>query len=104
MLHHRRRLVDARTVLVAATPAIGGVFTNAGHGVAYIEIASMVGAAKAGTAPGLENTTVSAMAFLTPLLIPLAGVVAAGVAARRHRLGGTPGPAALKAARATGTA
>ncbi|MFD4639756.1 MFS transporter [Lentzea sp. NPDC058436] len=64
-------LVDAPTVLVAATLAIGGVFANAWHGVAYTEIASMAGAAKAGTALGLENTTVFAMGFLTPLLIPL---------------------------------
>ncbi|WP_410674174.1 MFS transporter [Amycolatopsis sp. cmx-4-68] len=64
-------LVDAPTVLVAAALAIGGIFANAWHGVAYTEIASMAGHAKAGTALGLENTTVFSMGFLTPLLIPL---------------------------------
>ncbi|MEA5360335.1 MFS transporter [Amycolatopsis sp., V23-08] len=64
-------LVDAPTVLVAAVLAIGGIFANAWHGVAYTEIASMAGHAKAGTALGLENTTVFSMGFITPLLIPL---------------------------------
>lgn len=64
-------LVQAPTLLVAAVLAVGGVLANAWHGVAYTEIASMAGAARAGTALGLENTTVFATGFLTPLLIPI---------------------------------
>jgi hypothetical protein len=44
---------------------------NAWHGVAYTEIASMAGARLPGTALGLENTTVFAAGFLTPVLIPI---------------------------------
>jgi sugar phosphate permease len=64
-------LTSAPTVLLAVTLALGGLFANAWHGVAYTEIASMSGASRAGTALGLENTTVFAMGFLTPLFIPL---------------------------------
>lgn len=64
-------LVHAPVAFVAVTLAVGGIFGNAWHGVAYTEIASMAGAARAGTALGLENTTVFGMGFLTPLLIPL---------------------------------
>lgn len=53
-------------LLVAA-----GVFGSAWHGVAYTEIAVMAGAARVGTALGIENTAVFAAAFATPALIPL---------------------------------
>jgi sugar phosphate permease len=64
-------LVSAPIGVVASTLALGGLFANAWHGVAYTEIASMAGASRAGTALGLENTTVFAMGFLTPLLVPI---------------------------------
>lgn len=59
------------TWLVAIALALGGLCANAWHGVAYTEIAGMAGISRAGTALGLENTTVFAMGFLTPLLIPI---------------------------------
>jgi len=71
MLAAAAAFTSAPTVLVAIVLALGGVFANAWHGVAYTEIASMAGANRAGTALGLENTTVFATGFLTPLLIPL---------------------------------
>lgn len=64
-------LVHAPTVLVAAALAVGGLLANAWHGVAYTEIATMAGTERAGTALGLENTTVFAAAFLTPVLLPV---------------------------------
>jgi sugar phosphate permease len=64
-------LNSAPTAVVAATLALGGLLANAWHGVAYTEIAYMAGAERAGTALGLENTTVFGAAFLTPLIIPL---------------------------------
>ena len=63
-------LNGAPTLVVATALAIGGLLANAWHGVAYTEIAYMAGAERAGTALGLENTTVFGAAFLTPLLIP----------------------------------
>jgi sugar phosphate permease len=57
--------------LVAGALALGGVCANAWHGVAYTEVAVMAGVSRAGTALGLENTTVFATGFLTPLLIPI---------------------------------
>lgn len=71
MLIAAAALSDAPTLVIAAILALGGIFGNAWHGVAYTEIASMAGASRAGTALGLENTTVFAMGFLTPLLLPL---------------------------------
>ena len=60
----------APTLYVAAALAVGGLLANAWHGVAYTEIASMAGAERAGTALGLENTTVFAAAFIAPVMIP----------------------------------
>ncbi len=60
----------APTGIVAGALALGGLLANAWHGVAYTEIASMAGAERAGTALGLENTTVFGAAFLTPVIIP----------------------------------
>ncbi|MBN3787996.1 MFS transporter [Burkholderia sp. Ac-20353] len=59
------------TVIVLALICISGLFANAWHGVAYTEIAVMAGAGRAGTAIGMEGTTVFFSAFLTPLLIPV---------------------------------
>jgi MFS family permease len=64
-------LVHAPTIVVAIALVVGGLLASAWHGVAYTEIASMAGADRAGTALGLENTTVFAAAFLTPVLIPV---------------------------------
>ncbi|WP_326639209.1 MFS transporter [Nonomuraea fuscirosea] len=64
-------LTDAPTPLTVAALALGGLLANAWHGVAYTEIAAMSGAGRAGTALGLIGTTLFAMAFLTPLLIPV---------------------------------
>lgn len=61
----------APTPVIAVALAIGGLLASAWHGVAYTEIAHMAGADRAGTALGLENTTVFAAAFATPLLISL---------------------------------
>lgn len=60
---------------VLAALVVSGILANAWHGVAYTEIAQMAGASRAGTALGLENTTVFAAGFLAPLMVPLlAGV------------------------------
>ena len=64
-------LVHQPTWIVAGMLALGGLCANAWHGVAYTEIAAMAGVSRAGTALGLENTTVFATGFLTPLLIPI---------------------------------
>jgi len=64
-------LVQASSPIAVGTLVLGGILANAWHGVAYTEIASMAGAARAGTALGLENTTVFAMGFLIPLFVPL---------------------------------
>ncbi|WP_449064572.1 MFS transporter [Planomonospora algeriensis] len=63
-------LTHAPTPLTVTALALGGLLANAWHGVAYTEIAAMAGADRAGTALGLEGTTIFAAAFLTPLLIP----------------------------------
>jgi len=82
-----------------------GVCVSAWHGVAYAELVTLSGAARAGTALGMANTSVFVVCFLTPLAIPhllshanwaavwCAGAVCATVARRaftRHA-----GPAAL---------
>lgn len=64
-------LTHQPTWLVAGMLALGGLCANAWHGVAYTEIAAMAGVSRAGTALGLENTTVFATGFITPLLIPI---------------------------------
>ncbi|WP_432721119.1 MFS transporter [Jeongeupia wiesaeckerbachi] len=62
---------QAPTLLVLALVSVSGILANAWHGVAYTEIAAMAGAGRAGTAIGMEGTTVFSSAFFTPLLIPL---------------------------------
>lgn len=56
----------ALVVLLAAS----GVCVSAWHGVAYTELATLAGAARAGTALGMANTSVFLVCFLTPLSIP----------------------------------
>ncbi|MGJ7490808.1 MFS transporter [Variovorax sp. ZT4R33] len=50
--------------------ALSGACVSAWHGVAYTELASLAGAARAGTALGMANTSVFVVCFVTPLSIP----------------------------------
>lgn len=50
--------------------ALTGTCVSAWHGVAYTELASLAGAARAGTALGMANTSVFVVCFVTPLSIP----------------------------------
>ena len=56
----------ALIVLLAAS----GVCVSAWHGVAYTELATLAGAARAGTALGMANTSVFLVCFITPFSIP----------------------------------
>ena len=56
----------ALVVLVGA----GGICVSAWHGVAYTELATLAGAARAGTALGMANTSVFLVCFVTPFSIP----------------------------------
>jgi len=58
--------VFATAVLLTAA----GVCASAWHGVAYTELATQAGAARAGTALGMANSCVYLGLFLTPLAIP----------------------------------
>lgn len=67
----------ALATAAAAPPALlvlllvgAGSAVSAWHGVAYTELATMAGAASAGTALGMANTMVYVGMFLIPLLIP----------------------------------
>ena len=62
--------------LLAAMLVFAGVCVSAWHGVAYTELATLAGTARAGTALGMTNTAVYAGFFVTPLVIP--HVLAAG--------------------------
>lgn len=64
-------LTHAPTPLTVAALALGGLLANSWHGIAYTEIAALAGAARAGTALGLEGTACFASGFFTPLLIPV---------------------------------
>jgi len=46
------------------------VCVSAWHGVAYTELATLAGAARAGTALGMANTSVFLVCFVTPFSIP----------------------------------
>jgi MFS family permease len=50
--------------------ALAGACVSAWHGVAYTELATLSGPARAGTALGMANTSVFGVCFLTPLCIP----------------------------------
>jgi MFS family permease len=50
--------------------AVSGVCVSAWHGVAYTELATLAGAARAGTALGMANTSVFLVCFVTPFSIP----------------------------------
>ncbi|BEP60626.1 MFS transporter [Variovorax sp. V213] len=58
-----------RMALVALLAA-SGVCVSAWHGVAYTELATLAGAARAGTALGMANTSVFLVCFVTPFSIP----------------------------------
>jgi hypothetical protein len=47
-----------------------GICVSAWHGVAYAELASLAGPARAGTALGMANTIVYVGLFLVPLSLP----------------------------------
>ncbi|WP_344889499.1 MFS transporter, partial [Nonomuraea antimicrobica] len=64
-------LTDAPTPITVTALAFGGLLANSWHGIAYTEIAALAGPNRAGTALGLIGTTVFAVGFLTPLLIPV---------------------------------
>jgi len=49
---------------------VSGVCVSAWHGVAYTELATLSGAARAGTALGMANTVVFMACFIAPLVIP----------------------------------
>jgi hypothetical protein len=57
-------------VLLMLLMAASGICISAWHGVAYTELAVRAGAARAGTALGMANTSVFGVCFLTPLAIP----------------------------------
>lgn len=62
---NRLALLAVPVLLTAA-----GICASAWHGVAYTELATLAGAARAGTALGLANTCVYLGLFLTPLALP----------------------------------
>ncbi|MET3440443.1 MFS family permease [Variovorax paradoxus] len=61
---------SALRMALVALLAASGVCVSAWHGVAYTELATLAGAARAGTALGMANTSVFLVCFLTPLSIP----------------------------------
>lgn len=73
-------VMAAGTLAIAGSPAlrialvvllgVSGVCVSAWHGVAYTELATLAGAARAGTALGMANTSVFLVCFLTPFSIP----------------------------------
>ena len=60
----------AGQALLMLLMAASGICISAWHGVAYTELAVRAGAARAGTALGMANTSVFGVCFLTPLAIP----------------------------------
>ncbi len=63
---------DSLALRVALVVVLGssGVCVSAWHGVAYTELATLAGAARAGTALGMANTSVFLVCFVTPFSIP----------------------------------
>lgn len=63
---------DSAALRIALVVLLGvsGVCVSAWHGVAYTELATLAGAARAGTALGMANTSVFLMCFVTPFSIP----------------------------------
>jgi sugar phosphate permease len=63
--------VHGPVLLIAVLITLAGMMACGWQGVAYAEIAEIAGAARSGTALGLENTMVFGGAFITPILIPV---------------------------------
>jgi len=63
---HGGALRIALVILLGAT----GICVSAWHGVAYTELATLVGPSRAGTALGMANTSVFIFMFLAPVLVP----------------------------------
>lgn len=55
---------------LVALLAVSGICVSAWHGVAFTELATAAGASRAGTALGMGNTSVFAVCFVTPSVIP----------------------------------
>lgn len=66
---HAANSAALRIALVALLAA-SGICVSAWHGVAYTELATLAGAARAGTALGMANTSVFLVCFITPFSIP----------------------------------
>jgi MFS family permease len=66
---HAADSVALRIALVVLL-GVSGVCVSAWHGVAYTELATLAGAARAGTALGMANTSVFLVCFVTPFSIP----------------------------------
>ncbi|WCM99820.1 MFS transporter [Acidovorax sp. GBBC 1281] len=60
----------AMRIALVGLLGVSGVCVSAWHGVAYTELATLAGAARAGTALGMANTSVFLVCFVTPLAIP----------------------------------
>ncbi|GKT22171.1 MFS transporter [Acidovorax sp. SUPP3334] len=67
-----RHAADTLAVRIALVGLLGvsSLCASAWHGVAYTELATLAGAARAGTALGMANTSVFVVCFVTPLAIP----------------------------------
>ena len=65
-------IADSLALRIALVVLLGvsGVCVSAWHGVAYTELATLAGAARAGTALGMANTSVFLVCFITPFSIP----------------------------------
>jgi MFS family permease len=63
--------VHGPVLIIALLITLAGMMACGWQGVAYAEIAEIAGAARSGTALGLENTMVFGGAFITPILIPV---------------------------------
>lgn len=63
--------VHGPVLLIALLTTVAGMMACGWQGVAYAEIAEIAGAARSGTALGLENTMVFGGACVTPILIPV---------------------------------
>ena len=63
---------DSAALRIALVVLLGvsGVCVSAWHGVAYAELATLAGAARAGTALGMANTIVFLACFIAPFSIP----------------------------------
>lgn len=66
------RAADSQALRMALVVLLGvsGVCVSAWHGVAFTELATLAGAARAGTALGMANTSVFLVCFVTPFSIP----------------------------------